>query len=66
MYPLLLLLLLHVLLRVRFQIIGNARIENVGKYQSCIVSKLPMIWKQTVISVMGHNAVEGDKWYSQK
>ena len=34
--------------RVRFQIIGNARIENVGKYQSCMVSKLPIIWKQTV------------------
>ena len=34
--------------RVRFQIIGNARIENVGKYQSYMVSKLPIIWKQTV------------------
>ena len=34
--------------RVRFQIIGNARIENVGKSQSCMVSKLPIIWKQTV------------------
>ena len=33
--------------RVRFQIIGNALIENVGKYQSCMVSKLPIIWKQT-------------------
>ena len=36
-------------LRVRFQIIGNARIENVGKSQSCMVSKLPIIWKQTVL-----------------
>ena len=35
-------------LRVRFQIIGNARIKNVGKSQSCMVSKLPIIWKQTV------------------
>ena len=35
-------------LQVRFQIIGNARIENVGKSQSCMVSKLPIIWKQTV------------------
>ena len=35
-------------LRVRFQIIGNARIENVGKSQSCMVSKLPIICKQTV------------------
>ena len=26
--------------RVRFQIIGNARISNVGKSQSCMVSKL--------------------------
>eukprot|EP01048_Picozoa_sp_COSAG05_P004273 COSAG05_NODE_224_length_13609_cov_26.220429_16_plen_60_part_00 len=29
--------------RVRFQIIGNARIENLWKYQSCMVSKLPII-----------------------
>ena len=31
---------------MRFHIIGNARIKNVGKYQSCMVSKLPVIWKQ--------------------
>ena len=31
---------------VRFHIIRNARIENVGKSQSCMVSKLPIIWKQ--------------------
>ena len=36
--------------RVRFQIIRNARIENAGKSQSCMVSKLPIIWKQTVPS----------------
>ena len=35
-------------LRVRFHIIRNACIENVGKYQSCMVSKLRIIWKQTV------------------
>ena len=35
-------------LRVRFQIIGNARIKNVCKSQSCMVSKLRIIWKQTV------------------
>ena len=35
-------------IRVRFQIIGNALIENTGKYQSCMVSKLPIIRKQTV------------------
>ena len=35
-------------LRVRFHIIRNARIENVGKSQSCMVSKLRLIWKQTV------------------
>ena len=34
--------------RVRFHIIRYARIENVGKYQSCMVSKLRIIWKQTV------------------
>ena len=39
--------------RVRFQTIGNARIENVGKYQSCMVSKLPIIWKQTVLAESG-------------
>ena len=27
-------------LRVRFDIIRNERIENVGKYQSCVVSKI--------------------------
>ena len=31
---------------VRFHILRNARIENVGKYQSCMVSKLRIIWKQ--------------------
>ena len=36
-------------LRVRFHIIRNARIENVGKSQSCMVSKLRFIWKQTVV-----------------
>ena len=34
--------------RVRFHIIRNARIENVGKSQSCMVSKVRIIWKQTV------------------
>ena len=33
---------------VRFHIIRNARIENVGQSQSCMVSKLRIIWKQTV------------------
>ena len=33
--------------RVRFHIIRNERIENVGKSQSCMVSKLRIIWKQT-------------------
>ena len=36
------------IVRVRFQIIRNARIENVCKSQSCMVSKLRIIWKQTV------------------
>ena len=35
-------------LRVRFHIIRNACIENVCKYQSCMVSELRIIWKQTV------------------
>ena len=30
--------------QVRFHIIRNARIENVGKSQSCMVSKLRIIW----------------------
>ena len=28
--------------------IGNARIDTVGKYQSCMVSKLRIIWKQAL------------------
>ena len=34
--------------RVRFHIIRNACIENIGKSESCMVSKLRIIWKQTV------------------
>ena len=30
--------------KVRFHVILVARIENVGKSQSCMVSKLPMLW----------------------
>ena len=52
------------LLRVRFHIIRNARIENVDKSQSCMVSKLRIIWKSTVhVRVWGpqllHGVVEG-------
>ena len=32
--------------RVRLHIIENARIKNVGKSQSCMVSKVPVVWKQ--------------------
>ena len=39
-------------IRVRFQIIGNACIKTVGKSQSCMVSTLPIIWKQTVVLLM--------------
>ena len=48
--------------RVRFHIIGNARIKTVGKYHSCMVSKLPIIyiWKQTVLPGAGSSA-EGDR-----
>ena len=35
--------------RVRFHIIRNACTENVGKSQYCMVSKLRIIWKQTVV-----------------
>ena len=34
--------------RVRFQIIRNARTENVGESQSCMVSKVRMTWKQAL------------------
>ena len=34
--------------RVRFHIIRNACIEYVGESQSCMVSKLRILWKQTV------------------
>ena len=37
-------------LRVRFHIIRNARIENVGTSQSCMVSKVRIVWKQTVVA----------------
>ena len=45
-------------LRVRFHIFGNARIDNVGKSQTCMVSKLRIIWKQTV-EPAALNAVPG-------
>ena len=32
---------------VRLKIIGNEMIKNVGKSQSCMVSKLPIIFKRT-------------------
>ena len=35
-------------LRVRLRIIRNARIKNVCKYESCMVSKLRIIFKRTV------------------
>ena len=38
-------------LLVRFHIIRNARIENVGKSQSCMVSKLRIIWKQQQLAL---------------
>ena len=38
---------------MRFHIIGNASIKNVGKYQSCMVSKLPIIWKRTRTTAAG-------------
>ena len=41
-------LLFQFFVRVRFHIIRNARIENVAASQSRTVSKLRMVWKQTV------------------
>ena len=32
---------------VRLKIIGNEMIKNVGKYESCMVSKLPLVFKPT-------------------
>ena len=32
---------------VRLKIIGNDTIKNVGKYESCMISKLPIIFKRT-------------------
>ena len=43
--------------RVRFHIIGNARIKNVYKYQSCMVTKLPIICEQTVDSPTANAAL---------
>ena len=46
------------MIRVRFHIIRNARIENVGQSQSCMVSKLRIIWKQIVEErVETHHAI---------
>eukprot|EP01048_Picozoa_sp_COSAG05_P014478 COSAG05_NODE_1644_length_4351_cov_343.181091_4_plen_155_part_00 len=41
-----------------FQIIGNERIKNVGKSQSCMVSKLPIIWKRTRRPVSSYMCTE--------
>ena len=40
--------IVRVVVRVRLHIIRNERIENVGKSQSCMVSKLRIICKQIV------------------
>ena len=45
--------------RVRFHIIRNARIKTVCKYQSCMVSKLRIIWKQTVLTCSGADSETG-------
>ena len=42
--------------RVRFHIIRNARIKNVGKSESCTVSNLRMICKQTAAPVTGRSS----------
>ena len=40
-------------LRVRSHIIGDDIIENVGKYQSCMISKSPIACEQTVLTASG-------------
>ena len=42
---------------MRLHIIRNERIENIGKSQSCMVSKLRMICKQTVASSASSSGV---------
>ena len=46
---------------MRFHIIRNARIENVGKSQSCMVSKAPIACKQTVPSRTGDRAAAASR-----
>ena len=41
---------------VRFHVIRNARISNVGESQSCMVSKLRMMWKQGVVQANADRA----------
>ena len=36
---------------VRLKIIGDEMIQNVGKYQSCMVSKVPILFKRTRMSI---------------
>ena len=36
------------MVRVRFHIVGNARIKNVGKYQSCMACKLRIIFREAM------------------
>ena len=35
--------------RAHVRVLDHARTKHVGKYQSCMVSNLPIIWKQTVV-----------------
>ena len=46
-------------LRVRLDIIRNARIKIVGKYYSCMVYKLRIIFKRTHIYVFSSGSVSG-------
>eukprot|EP01048_Picozoa_sp_COSAG05_P001821 COSAG05_NODE_65_length_22456_cov_17.448540_8_plen_117_part_00 len=40
---------------VRLKIISHEIIKNVGKYQSCMFSKLPIIFKRTrTLKIIGH------------
>ena len=53
-------------LRGHLHIIGNQSIENVGQSQSCMVSKLPIIWTQTVdIVIYRLSQVEFEPWNSE-
>ena len=51
---------------MRFHIIRNARIVNVGKSQSCMVSKSRIIWKQTTVRGVSRRAEKAWRYAQQQ